>query len=826
MYFCVRQHTSMQSICLASSSPSTASSALLYVSTILTLPPRTLTTSSSPMAHHQVQQRFRTHALATVAFLAMIHIVCFALVVTAIQSQRTSMLNLGHNGESQRYMHQIMTDVRSLDIILSPDNRTIPDSLYTAADAKRFVNRIAVNAEIVKGRLNDILNGHHRADSKVLNLFYYTLAPAWNGNDVDGSDLYTNLTVWDFSTRFYTMATNIVENYELWSRQAVHISQTTPGQFILKSGPNLFRMSRKILDELLYEAAANVHWVDTLQLVFLAVEGTVISSLAALYLAYLLRAVAAQRHKLYGTFLVVPLGLTRALASQNTNLLVDDDDDDDMSDEDERATGAVGEEEQEEDGDADAAKVKRRATLNVSEAALPIPDGVEGALPRRTLSRSLSARGAGLTGAAARVERSGMSDRLTRSRSMTAESMDSRSGWNGFRSLRIWQTLTRRGRSVAPLPQTNSVTAAAAVLPPTRRKLKDDSHETFIMMMPFVFWSAVVITIYSVAVIHMKGVVDVVAVHSVSNFMSARTYRTVFYSQELAAEGNPALLQDRRNMLKAVLKLVVDAWYTLQLGQNAYRAAGPETERFPLVKDGLAYASTDLADIFYGTGKCHRTKENLPCLQPGSRFYQVTHTGLDSIMQQFIMSVSAMANNKSATPEGLEDEHFQFIYNIGSVDLLDGTIQIEQAHYHTIIDLFHRILVLHVVLFLVLWIVFAGFLILLLNPLLKRISKERRRIAELMSQLPLELDVERLVARALGTLMVSGAPGGLGVGGSLSAGQQTLEVPGEAAEDISGKADATSKWKAIIRSASSGLNLSKSRQSFTSGAGGSVRKGG
>ncbi|GIL68039.1 hypothetical protein Vafri_21326 [Volvox africanus] len=440
-----------------------------------------------------VQQRFRTHALATVAFLAVVHIVCFALVVTAIQSQRSSMLNLGHNGEAQRFMHQIMTDVRSLDVILHPGNRTIPDDLYNI-DAKKFIGRIATNAEIVKGRLNDILNGHHRGDSKVMNLFYYTLAPAWNGNDLDGSDMYTNLTVWDFSTRFYTMATNIVENYELWNNQSIRISSTAAGQFILKSGPNLFRMSRKILDELLYEAAANVHWVDTLQLVFLAVEGTVISSLAALYLAYLLRAVAAQRHKLYGTFLVVPLGLTRALASQNTNLLVDDDDDDDMSDEDERAGGPGGDEEAEEDGGVDVVKVKRRATLNVSEMSSPTPDGVEGGHPRRTLSRSLSARGAGLGGAATRVERNGLNDRLPRSRSMTADLMEPRSGWNGFRSLRIWQALTRRGRSVMPLPQVNSTTAAAAaaVLPPTRRKLKDDSHETLIMMMPFVFWSAVV----------------------------------------------------------------------------------------------------------------------------------------------------------------------------------------------------------------------------------------------------------------------------------------------------------------------------------------------
>ncbi|GLC41265.1 hypothetical protein PLESTM_001177800 [Pleodorina starrii] len=765
----------------------------------------------------QVQQRFRTHALVTVAVLATVHIVCFALMVTAIQSQRASMLNLGHNGEAQRYMHQIMTDVRSLDVISM--NKTLPN-LYTAADTQMFVDRLSVNAEIVKGRLNGILDGHHSSDTKVMELFYYTLAPAWNGKDLDGSDLYTNLTVWDFSTRFYTMTTNIVQHYQEWLAEGIRIADTDAGQFLLKSGPDIFRMSRKILDELLFEAAANVHWVDTLQLVFLAVEGTVISSLAALYLAYLLRAVAAQRLKLYGTFLVVPLGLTRALASQNTNLLVDDDDDDDMSDEDERTPPTVADDngEDEDGGDAVAdPKAKRRATLNVSDTG----EGV-----RRVMGRSTSfatPAGGGGGGGGDGVERSGASggmDRLvSRQRSTSLESRGEKKGWRGFRAL---QSLWRRGRSVVmPMPLSGSNGPTASAMPLSKRKLRDDSHETFVMMMPFVFWSAVVITIYSIAVIHMKGVVEVVAVHSVSNFMSARTYRTVFYSQELAVVEDPQLLTAKRAALKTVIKLVTDAWYTLQLGENAYRAAGPNTERFPLVKEGLAYASPALSEIFYGTGKCHRMKENLPCPGPDNRFYQVTHTGLDSMMQQFMMSVTAMATNKSMTPEGLEDEHFDFVYNVGAKDLLDGTIAVEDTHYTTIIGLFHRIMVLHVVLFLVLWVVFAGFLILLLNPLLKRISKERRRIAELMSQLPLELDVEKLVARALGTATNAASPGL--PGGGVMPGQTAIgDTASEGGEEPSGRADATNKWKAIIRSASSGL---KSRPSFTNGMSGSLRKG-
>ena len=51
----------------------------------------------------------------------------------------------------------------------------------------------------------------------------------------------------------------------------------------------------------------NVLQVDFYQLAFLAIEGAFISCAAAFYLAYLLRAVAAQRYKLYGTFLVIPV---------------------------------------------------------------------------------------------------------------------------------------------------------------------------------------------------------------------------------------------------------------------------------------------------------------------------------------------------------------------------------------------------------------------------------------------------------------------------------------------------------------------------------------
>ncbi|GIL82540.1 hypothetical protein Vretifemale_11365 [Volvox reticuliferus] len=70
-------------------------------------------------------------------------------------------------------------------------------------------------------------------------------------------------------------------------------------------------------------------------------------------------------------------------------------------------------------------------------------------------------------------------------------------------------------------------------------------------------------------------------------------------------------------------------------------------------------------------------------------------------------------------------------------------------HHTDIGKVFKAVVILHVVLFLLLLSVFLGFLIVVYLPLLRRMAKEKRRIAEMMSQLPAELDVMKLVSTAL-----------------------------------------------------------------------------
>ncbi|GIL80927.1 hypothetical protein Vretifemale_9902 [Volvox reticuliferus] len=386
-------------------------------------------------------------------------------------------------------------------------------------------------------------------------------------------------------------------------------------------------------------------------------------------------------------------------------------------------------------------------------------------------------------------------------------------GFLGQLMQRMRGALRRNSNAVTPLPTTSSDGQQQLLGISAKRKLKYDSPETFLVLTPFVMWSLLVIVIYAVCVSRIMGIVEVVAVHSVANFLAARTYRAVFYSQELVANDDPTLLASHRAAVAGVHKVVRDAWYTLQLGKYAYIAAGPDTERFPYVIEGMAYASPELTDIFYETGRCHRSEGACPA-DHKYRFYQITRTSLDSMMQQYLVQLESLARDQGPNPPGMSSPEFDFIYNVGTKDLIGGASEIQETHLNTILGLFHGIFVLHTMLFIQFWIIFGGFLVLLLFPLLKRVSRERRRVAELLSQLPLELDVEKLVARALGaTLRVaSNGPAGpahvqqvVATAGALlpapPAGGQGNFRAIESSGDLT-ELDTASRWKAIIRSAS------------------------
>lgn len=78
------------------------------------------------------------------------------------------------------------------------------------------------------------------------------------------------------------------------------------------------------------------------------------------------------------------------------------------------------------------------------------------------------------------------------------------------------------------------------------------------------------------------------------------------------------------------------------------------------------------------------------------------------------------------------------------VPLLYAPFPAEAAHAN-----FSKVRMAHIILFVMNWVLALMFLITMFRPFIRRTTIEARQVAELLSQLPPEMDVEGLVASAM-----------------------------------------------------------------------------
>jgi hypothetical protein len=87
---------------------------------------------------------------------------------------------------------------------------------------------------------------------------------------------------------------------------------------------------------------------------------------------------------------------------------------------------------------------------------------------------------------------------------------------------------------------------------------------------------------------------------------------------------------------------------------------------------------------------------------------------------------------------------------VGNFDLHEGMQQAASQYSTRVLASFQKVLDLHIVLFVLSWTATFAFVVFIFKPFLRRVQAESRRVAELLSQLPADMDVEALVEQALG----------------------------------------------------------------------------
>ncbi|KAG2439095.1 hypothetical protein HYH02_006619 [Chlamydomonas schloesseri] len=758
----------------------------------------------SPQAQSAVNT-FKTYSGLTVAIAGAIHVVCFALIITAIQKQEHAMNDMHDAGESQRFLQRALVSVRALDNAYKGLGNNLT---YNASHVGYFANDIISYATQYRDANSHVLMGSTNKDTE--QLYYNKEVPVWYGMDPATALWYQqNMTLWDLVTRFYTSAKDIFQNHVQWNATGVvDIANSEPGAFLLRSAQEVVLAMREVLDALLGDAVYHTNLVNLLQLLFLLIEGCLVSSCVAIALMYLLRMACDQRYKLYETFLTIPVGLTRALASQTTHLLDDDESDDELDDE----TGSHHEGEEggnsstvvgggEKGGGGKAAGGGKR------KAAFDAPDsdkagnskggGGKGSVdmplpPSHTKVQAIGGGGHGGRRASLDMGDDGGGGGGIRSKVAGEGGSRKKSGWMPSNmtgpggagvaapvypaagggsgddggggadahkmgllariSSKLWHPNAVHPAATTATGGSGAAVALAAANAPPRRALKRNSRVIYGMWAIVLTYSFLIILFYSISYGLLLSVQSLVAMQAVSDHAVERTYRAVFYTQELVSETNPVLVPGRAGHLENATAALKDAYYTLRMGNQAYKVLGAAAEQFPKVAGGgLSKENAAMFELFYKDGNCLRLPEHQPCPDASWRYFQVTRTGVDGMMTRLLKELSWLAaeSRVAAPAANLTSPRWDFIYNVGTMDLTDGLMQVEEAHLRDVERVMGLLVVLHVVLFLLLLGVFGCFLLLLFLPLLSRMNKEKRRIAEMMSQLPNELDVMRLVSHAL-----------------------------------------------------------------------------
>ncbi|KAG2488728.1 hypothetical protein HYH03_012728 [Edaphochlamys debaryana] len=707
----------------------------------------------------RVVVRFKRGTWLTLLACLAIHVVCFALIIISIQEQDQALEHMSVAGGAQCYLQQSLVAARALDQAQRGNGN---NNTYTAVDVDTFANNVLDYASLYREENSQVLMT--LKPELAQDLFYARLVEVWAGHNQTTDEVFFEYTpLWDLITRVYISAKAVFQNYLTWHSQGINVADTTQGALMLESGAQIIPDYDGVLDALLEAAQVETAKVSMLQLIFLVLEGCFCTSCVAFALVYLLRSACDQRYQLYETFLSIPVGLTRALASQTTHMLDDDETDEEEEDDDEKVEAGSG----------------------AATAAPGAVSGVHAAPKRRALfdedqnQEQEAPHGAKLgKGGKGKHQSEGLDDsarKLTadkgrgrRQPSMEFQTPAQEQSW--FSKLKFW-----RSNTVAPAPAAS------------RRELKRNSRIVYGMLAITATYSVLIILFYSICYAILLSAHDMVAIQAAVAHTAERTYGTIFFAQELLSQTNASHVPEHVEKLRSVSTGLRDAYYTLRMGASATRVLGPDAETFEGVTgNGIVDDSPEMTHIFYGDGACLRLGEHLPCPDPDYRFYQVSRTGVDGMMTQLFEEVESLsgaaeaAANAGAQVLGLNASQWDYIYNIGMQDLADGNLRIKQQHHDDITQMYSTIIVLHVVLFILLMVVFVLFILLVFMPLLRRMNQEKRRIAEMMSQLPTELDVMKLVSAAL----VGSKPGGDRHSGDKHGGDK----PGADRQDKKGKA--------------------------------------
>ncbi|KAJ9513585.1 hypothetical protein QJQ45_006101 [Haematococcus lacustris] len=296
-------------------------------------------------------------------------------------------------------------------------------------------------------------------------------------------------------------------------------------------------------------------------------------------------------------------------------------------------------------------------------------------------------------------------------------------------------------------------TGLGDVHPSTRRSLQRSYNAALWLVWPYVLWGVLVVALNAVRYDSLTSMSTPISLLNVVDIAMIRFHRCHLSCVQYvfqAPSSSPAQRQVLWQSLATEVMLLKEEWEVMVNGNKALTPTQlAESPHFNLAVAGVATPGSEGAAILYGQGPVCMAILADTCLPPEHPYYQ---------------------------------------YTVNEADLEGGMVALNAAFLAMVKGMYENTTMLHVVQFVLSVLLAGAFYIFMLRPFLRETSSESRRIAELLAQLPPELEVEGLVvkaiasvgpATALGGPMLSSLPGAPDLGGRPATSQMGEGLRGE-----------------------------------------------
>lgn len=275
------------------------------------------------------------------------------------------------------------------------------------------------------------------------------------------------------------------------------------------------------------------------------------------------------------------------------------------------------------------------------------------------------------------------------------------------------------------------------------RRLLRDKRVAGYLLVPFTLWQLVVLALYSASLVQLGSVQYSVNALDIAQHIVFRSSRVRLWSALLVFMPTSQAPVYRRLLLEETALFNADWQVVINGGTFTDVMPG----HMPLQVQSQAYQSPAHAELFFTTTACLRANQST-CLPPSDPNYEITHSGLNAMINQFIQMANLLAGDP-VSALGPSNARYDYIWRIAPNDMYDALLQTAALFASSAIAEYDGVKMLHVVLLSVTLALMPAYFLLALRPYRARVQRHTMTIAELMSHLPADSNIEKSVRELL-----------------------------------------------------------------------------